>query len=339
MDRSNLPSISIIIPTKNSRGTLKPLLDSLMELDYDWDKLEVIVVDGDREGRVEKIVSEYPFIIVKDEGRGLNRARNIGFKRSTHEIVAFTDDDCVVPEDWALRIAESFSDPSVGFVGGRVMAYSREGLLSAYVEETLVPMTPRFEEKIVTRKLEFLNLPAGCNMAFRREVLERINLFDERITYGFDDLEPVERVVDLGFNIVLDPAVRILHKHRTRLGDFLRQNFRYGRGGTLYLLTRKERRPLSRWLLAYLIGVFSGLTILSLLLAAALLMRLPLLIGVALGLLASPWLILMGLYARRLKNKRSIKGVALYPLIDILRGFAFALGALYQLLVSAFKGR
>ncbi len=339
MGRSNLPSISIIVPTKNRRGTLRDLLDSLTQLDYDWSKMEVIIVDGDREGRVEEIASEYPFIIVKDEGTGLNKARNIGVKRATHEIVAFTDDDCIVPRDWALKIAESFSDPSIGFVGGRVIGYYKGRLLSDYIEETIIPMMPRFEEKaMITKKLDLLNLPAGCNMSFRRDVLEKINLFDDRITYGFDDLESVERVLNAGFKVLLNPEVRVFHRHRTKLAEFLSLNFRYGRGGALHLLAKRSKGRLSQWILKYLIGVLSGLGFIFLLFVAALITGLHLLMGIALGLLVSPWPILVGLYARRLKNRRMSK-VLIYPIIDILRGLAFTAGALYQFLISAFKGR
>jgi cellulose synthase/poly-beta-1,6-N-acetylglucosamine synthase-like glycosyltransferase len=302
-----------------------------MELHYDRNKMEVIIVDGDKSGKNEKILSAYPFTMVKDDGMSLNRARNIGLKNSNYEIVAFTDDDCIVARDWALRIAESFLDPSVGFVGGRVMGYSKGEFLSAYVDETIVPIMPRFKEKIVTRKLERSHLPAGCNMAFRREALKKINFLDEKISYGFDDIESVERIADAGFNLMLNPEVLIFHKHRVRLGDFLKQNFRYGRGGMLYLLAG-TRSHIHQSLSNYLLGVFSGLTILSFPLLAAIIMRKPIFLVVTLGLSIAPWLSLMGVYARRFKDGKKLKMVVLYPLLDILRGMSFAFGALYQFL-------
>ena len=76
-------------------------------------------------------------------------------------------------------------------------------------------------------------------MAFRRYALEKINFFDERIEYGFDDLDPVEKLGSRGFRIVLDPDVVVLHKHRTDLRELLRQHFNYGRGGTLLLIHKR----------------------------------------------------------------------------------------------------
>jgi len=331
LKRSDLPSISVVVPTMNKRGTLEILLKSLMELDYDRKKIEVILVDGDKSGKTEKIVSGYPFRIVKDEGKGLNKARNLGLKNSTHDVVAFTDDDCIVPRNWATKIAESFSDPSVGFVGGRVVGYSNEEFLSAYAEETVVAAMPRFKQKIVIGRLHRSQLPAGCNMAFRRAVLEKINLLDERITYGFDDIEPAERIANAGFKIILNPEVVVFHKHRIGLKEFLKQNFRYGRGAMLYLLTG-TKSLIQKWLFRYLVGVFSGIMILALPLLAAHITGNPLFIVITLGLSAAPWLSLMGFYAKRFKGGRRMKRIFLYPAVDILRGFAFAFGALYQLL-------
>lgn len=315
----------------NKRGTLETLLKSLMKLDYDRKRIEVIIVDGDRSGKTEKIISGYPFRIVKDEGKGLNKARNLGFKNSTHDIVAFTDDDCIVPRNWTTKIAESFSDPSVGFVGGRVIGDSNGEFLSTYAEETVVATMPRFEEKIVVGTLHRSQLPAGCNMAFRRAVLEKINLLDERLTYGFDDIEPVERIANAGFKIVLNPEVLVFHKHRIRLMEFLIQNFRYGRGAMLYLLTG-TRSLIQKWLFRYLVGILTGIMILALPLLAAYITGNPLFVVVTLVLSVAPWLSLMGFYAKRFKGGGRMKRILFYPAVDILRGFAFAFGALYQLL-------
>ncbi|MGC9345805.1 MAG: glycosyltransferase, partial [Candidatus Bathyarchaeales archaeon] len=39
------PNVSIIVPVKNGVATIRDLLESLMQIEYDRDKLEIIVVD------------------------------------------------------------------------------------------------------------------------------------------------------------------------------------------------------------------------------------------------------------------------------------------------------
>jgi len=78
-------------------------------------------------------------------------------------------------------------------------------------------------------------------MAFRRKAAEEVGCFDESIQYGFDEVEFTERVCRAGYKMVLDPNVFVWHKHRSTLKEFLKQNFRYGRGSGL-LLKRKRMK-------------------------------------------------------------------------------------------------
>ena len=77
---SEYTSLSIIIPVLNMGRTIRATLDSLMKLDYPRENLEIIVVDGNSKDETRKIVGEYPVLLVDQEGRGLNAARNTGIK-------------------------------------------------------------------------------------------------------------------------------------------------------------------------------------------------------------------------------------------------------------------
>ena len=46
MDENTAPSVTVIIPVLNGAQTIEPLLESLQKQDYDKNKIEVIVVDG-----------------------------------------------------------------------------------------------------------------------------------------------------------------------------------------------------------------------------------------------------------------------------------------------------
>jgi len=230
------PSLSIIVPVLNMGRTIRATMESLIKLDYPRSNLEIIVVDGKSGDDTRKIVQEYPVALVDQEGTGLNAARNTGIKYSSGEILAYTDGDCVVPPDWAKKIARNFNDPSIGFVGGTMEGYDRTNLLSNYMDESLFQSKPGFRIRVETTDLQLMQFPAGANMAFRRRSLARVKFFDENITYGFDDLQPVEAMGFKGFRIVLDPDVNILHQHRNTLGDLLKQHFNYGRGGSLLII-------------------------------------------------------------------------------------------------------
>lgn len=325
------PPISIIVIVKNAARTVRDLLDSLMKLDYADDKIEIIVVDGNSTDGTRKIVEEYPTLLVEEEGRGQNAARNTGIRKSRGEIIAFTDGDCVVPPDWARSIAKNFRSPSVGFVGGSVEGHNKEAFLSEYLDETFFPAKPGFRERKEATGLNLLQFPAGCNMAFRRQALEKINFFDERIRYGFEDLDPVEQLGSRGFRIVLDPDVFIWHKHRTSLKALLKQHFNYGRGGALIIIYRRGSR-LARWLTTYLFSTTFAISLLVMMVATWLILNhmLPIQLIYRLGLAA--FMIVMAFYIKTAIQTHSLRKLILYPALDFIRGFFFTLGGITQLL-------
>ncbi|RLI07136.1 hypothetical protein DRO24_03640 [Candidatus Bathyarchaeota archaeon] len=323
------PYVSIIVPVKNSADTIGELMDSLMKLEYNREKLEIIVVDGRSTDGTREIVRRYPVRLLEEEGRGLNAARNTGVRYSKGEIIAFTDGDCVVPSNWIRAIIENFRDPSVGFVGGLVKGYRRDNFLSVYMDETFFHAVPSFSNRYETTDLKMLCFPAGCNMAFRRHALEKIDLFDERIYYGFDDLEPVEELSLRGFRIILDPRVFVWHKHRTTLWGLVKQHFNYGRGGSLLLIHKRASR-LARWFSAYLFST-TILLFLSIFLLALGLTLIPKLLRILLTLAVSVYTLHMALYARTAIRSKKMRKMFLYPLLDVLRGFSFTLGGLFQL--------
>ena len=328
--RSDDLSISVIVPVKNSTRTIRDLLDSLMEMDYDEDMLEIIVVDGHSNDGTRKIIEEYPVLLMDEEGFGVNAARNTGIKWSSGEIIAFTDGDCVVPPDWARNIAKNLRDPNVSFVGGPVRGYDKESILSVYMDETFFQVKPSSRWRSEATDLSLHQFPAGCNMAFRRHALEKVNFFDERIAFGFDDLDPVEKLASRGFRIIMDPDVTVLHQHRTSLPEVLRQHFNYGRGGAL-LAIHKRTSKLASWFTAYLFTSTFALSLIAALICSGLLLGYGLLVHLGIGLLLLGFLLLTTLYVEIALSERSLRKLILYPALDFVRGLCFTSGGLTQL--------
>lgn len=330
------PTISVIVPVLNMGKTIRATLDSLMKLDYPEDRLEIIVVDGFSEDETRNIVGEYPVTLVDQEGRGLNAARNTGIKYSNGELLAYTDGDCVLPENWAIKIADNFDEPVIAFVGGTMEGYDRTSILSNYMDESFFQVTPGFRYRIETNDLRLLQFPAGANMAFRRRSLERVKFFDENITYGFDDLQPVEELGFKGFRIILDPEVKILHQHRSTLRELLKQHFNYGRGGTL-LVIHKRTSVLASWYAGYLIFTSALISVFAFLLYIGMKIRHPLPFNIAGGTLGLFIAFVTLYYLPIVVKSGKIWKLFFYPVLDLLRGVAFTLGGLYQMVKSLGK--
>jgi len=229
-----------------------------------------------------------------------------------------------------------------------VEGYDQDSFISTYMDETFFPAKPGFRWRREETQLSLLNFPAGCNMAFRRQALEKINYFDERINHGFDDLDPVEKLGSRGFKIVLDPEVTVYHQHRTRLKEMLKQHFNYGRGGTLMIIVKRASK-LAQWFKTYLISSTFVLTMLILLFTGGFILNSmrPIHLGLnfivfSIALLMTLYLetafrtgsliaLLMTLYLETAFRTGSLRKLILYPILDIARGIFFTLGGITKL--------
>jgi len=328
------PRVSIIIPVKNGAAKIKDLLDSLMHVDYDRDKLEIIVVDGGSTDSTREIVSKYPVKLVVEKKPGVNAARNTGIKVSTGEVIAFTDHDCVVPKDWVKKIVKNLQHPEVGCVGGQILRYNDE-FLARYADESIIPVMRIFKKKTLLSRISSpAYYPVGCNFAVKREAIEKTGFFDERFEYGFDELEFAERVCEKGYKILLTPEIIVKHKHRSSLSELLKQAFRYGQGGGLVPKIKGVNSVLSKWILlsitAFSIWFF---VILSLTIYELLTWSTDLLMTLF-ALLLFPIVGLMALYTYRTFHLKDgmYKRILIYPLVDVARSLAFIAGVTLRIL-------
>ena len=137
---------------------------------------ELIVVDNNSSDGTDSVIAAFeqkrtlPLMHLVERRRGKSLALNTAIYRARGEIVAFTDDDCVVDPSWLRTVVREFeADSSLGGVGGRVELYDRN-------DHTLGTRTER--QRQLYRPIERLALIFGCNMAFSRRVLRDTGEFD-----------------------------------------------------------------------------------------------------------------------------------------------------------------
>lgn len=140
---------------------------------------------------------------------GLSRARNHGLQQSSGDIVLWTDDDVVVPQDWIEKLsAPLLSGTADAVVGGWDTPLSR---LPNWVRSSNVHGPHN------SRAVDFANVQGliGLNMGFHRSVFDRVPEFDEELgsgSMGFgEDSLYGKQVVEAGFQITGVPEVTVEH--------------------------------------------------------------------------------------------------------------------------------
>ena len=228
---NQVPMVSVVIAAYNASDTLESCMESLGRLEYP--NYEVIVVDDGSTDATRSIASRFTSFqcIELGSNRGLSAARNAGVRAAKGEIVAFTDADCRVDEQWLRFLVEAFENNEWAAVGGPNLLPPDDGHVAAAVMATPggpahVMLTDHIAEHI-----------PGCNMAFRKEALLEVGCFDPQFRVAGDDVDVCWRFLKRGMTIGFAPGAFVWHHRRSSVGAFMRQQMGYGRAESL--LVRK----------------------------------------------------------------------------------------------------
>lgn len=230
-------SVSIIICTCNRASVLKRCLDSISKAHFPpAHTYELIVVDNRSSDHTKAVceafhaASPIPCRYIYEERRGKSNALNRALASTRGDIIFLTDDDCVFREDLPDKLVAEFSaDPGIDFLGGRV--------------ELFDPLDLPIAIRLIDRRTEFTSITQlfglipGCNMAFRRRVVDAVGGFDPRFGPGtpliVEDADFIYRAFRAGFRLVYSPEVVIYHGHGRRDADAVHGTMRsylLGRG-------------------------------------------------------------------------------------------------------------
>ena len=235
MGQRTSPFVSVIIPVLNEERTIRECLTSLIKMDYPVDRREILVVDNGSTDRTAEIVKSFPIQYLQEELRGAAAARNKGIKASRGEIVVFTDADCVVTTGWLWELVRAFDEEGVGGVAGEVVAYPPRTPAEWYAARVR-HLSP---QKYLSRPL--LPFAAFANLSFRRDVFDRIGLLDETIPLGESTDFCTRLLQGTDLKLKYAPKALLFHRHRSTVWEFVRQQWKYGRGhAQLYIKYRRE---------------------------------------------------------------------------------------------------
>jgi glycosyltransferase involved in cell wall biosynthesis len=234
------PRLSVVIPTRDRVDMLRECLAALTPaLGPDC---EVVVADSasaDADG-VAREAAAAGARLVRCEGKGPSRARNAGWRAALAPEVAFVDDDIRVSAGWAAALVGR-TGGEVGFVAGRTVA--PEGH-----EGQAVSVTTGRPDEVIGRRTGG-DVLAANNLLVRREVLEAVGGFDERLGPGTrlaagEDLELLDRVREAGWVGRYAHDALAVHEHWRDPSQLRRLQWAYGKGMGARVAAATRRSPL-----------------------------------------------------------------------------------------------
>jgi GT2 family glycosyltransferase len=216
-------AVSVVVASHARHLRLRWLLNALEEQTLERGRWEVVVVhDYDRETAV-RVIERHPLCeagvlrhFAVEPGTGSpSRQRNLGWRSAEGRLIAFTDDDCRPEPEWLERLVD---------VARRAPGEIVQGATRPEPLERAILAAPH----VRTMKID----PVGpyaqtCNIVYPREVLERLDGFDERAIAG-EDVGLSLRARGAGVPISPAPDAIVNHAVESHtLPGIVRQNLKW----------------------------------------------------------------------------------------------------------------
>ncbi len=236
------PRITVVVPARNEADNLERCIQSLMQVHYPPDAIQMIVVDDRSEDATPQILDalaqQYPSILplhrtaaqVDPNLRGKPGALQYGIDHADGELVLMTDADCAVSPEWVRGMVMQFTDPEVGLVAGLTSIRS-EGFLDR-VQDVEWTYTQAMAAGGVGN-----GIPLGCfgnNLAVRRSAFDAVGGY-RSITFSVtEDLALQDAIHRAGWRVrhAIHMNTSVITLPAADIGEYIKQRHRWVRGGT-----------------------------------------------------------------------------------------------------------
>jgi len=224
---SRVPFVSVVMPMRNEGKLLEPCLLSLLAQSYPENQLEILVVDGcSSDGSrdvVEKLgAGSTRLLLLDNPAQHTPSGMNVGIRAARGSIIIIAGAHCVYPQRFIENCIVWLGKSGADVVGGPVKTAASSKAFGAQLACAILSSpfgvgNSRFRTSDQEGYVD--TVPFG---AYRREVFERVGLFNERLIRNQDN-DLSARVREAGGKIYMTPALTTVYVPISNYGDLLRQ--------------------------------------------------------------------------------------------------------------------
>lgn len=224
--------LSIIIVNWNVKDLLRECLKSIYNT-ASGISFEIFVVDNaSADGSIEMVKEEFPQVelIANKENLGFSKANNQAVKISNGKYILFLNPDTVVhPKAIEMMVNFLNANKNCGAVGPMIIngqgkidpTGARNFPTVLFVFFNVMHLDKFFSKsKLFGRHLmtwwdhkdsRSISCLSGACMLVRREILEEVNFFDEKLPMFFEDLDLCQKIKKKGWNLYYLSTAKITH--------------------------------------------------------------------------------------------------------------------------------
>jgi glycosyltransferase involved in cell wall biosynthesis len=218
----NNPKISLVIPAYNEEKYIGDCLDYAIK-NSEGRFFEIIVIDNASSDRTAEIAASRPGVrVVREDKKGLTKARQRGLEEASGDFIAYTDADTRLPKKWFETALDVFSkNPKAVCLSGPYIYYDLSGFKNMILTALwwlTAPLTYRIVGYMVL----------GGNFIAKKSALLAMGGFDTNIEFYGEDTNIARRLSKFGkvifrMDFTIDSSARrFIHE------GMFKVNFLYG---------------------------------------------------------------------------------------------------------------
>ncbi|MDY6847321.1 MAG: glycosyltransferase family 2 protein [Chloroflexota bacterium] len=258
--------VSILIPIRNEADTIRHCLDAVLGQDYPPERTEILVADGMSDdgtrNKLEALQEQHPNLYVFDNPKKIvPTGLNILIGQAKGEVIIRVDGHTIINPDYVRQCVRLLRSSGADNVGGRMDARGENffGEVVALATSSLFGIGgARFHYSDKEEWVDTVYMGA-----WKREIFEKIGLFDEELVRNQDD-EFNYRLRKFGGKILLSPKIKSTYTPRGSIKSLWKQYFQYGFWKVRVLQKHPKQMSLRQFVpptfvLALFIGLVLGL--------------------------------------------------------------------------------
>jgi len=227
---SERPLVSIVVPCRNEKDHIETVLDIILAQDPPPGGFQVIVADGmsndgTREIVLRKVLTDSRIRMIDNQAGFVSSGLNAAIREAQGDIIIRMDAHTSYATDYVRRCTEVLTETGADNVGGPWVACGKGKVGKAIAAAFQSPFScggARGHDMNYSGPVDTVYL--GC---WRREIFDRIGLFDEELVRNQDD-EFNLRIVRSGGKIWQSTKIRSCYWPRESLGYLFAQYQQYG---------------------------------------------------------------------------------------------------------------
>jgi GT2 family glycosyltransferase len=324
--------LTICICVKNGDAYVDTCLESVTR-ETEEQGISIIVVNHNSQDKTAerlkrwKKTSQSRIEVYDFSGEGIAAVRDYAWRLAQTPWIGFLDIDCKMQKGWMQSAllgiqthqSDSNANPKVAAFGGSNLVPNCNSVLYRSYKIMLATYIGG-HNSILNREIETRKQVDHCptlNVIYRKATLEKTGGFNLEFTRVAEDLEMSYSLKQLGYELWVEPGMKVEHALRPTFSGWLKNMYLYGRGRWFFIqkhFDSFEVKFLAPALISFLYLASSGLWWVS-----------PLFL---LGLMAAHWLIVGAIVVLEVIRKKSsiliwLTTTTLIFLTHIVYGFGF----------------